>query len=633
MKSTFAKRFFRAFGSVKLAVVVLSVLSAVLIGATLYESETSTRQVQALVYQSWWFAGLLFLLGLNVFCAAMVRYPWKGYQLGFVITHLGIITLLLGAIVGLMFGVEGTITLSEGGPPSSTLNLGYEVLQVKQRDTARSISAPLNLERRPLGPGKSRRLSSGGLPVDLLLTAYYPNTKDELVVQDGGKAANPAVRFTFDSPMGGMEGSGMKTTDWLVANDPQRQSVAMGPALFRMETVDSPGALQRRLQPPPPPAANEKGTLKLSIGGQDLEIPVADYLGKEFKSQDGKITVKIQNYFADFRMDTANKKPMSVSDQPNNPAVLFEAHAGEGQCVGFAFADFPEMNILRNTQLPNQAVRAAYVFDRGGLGMGVRGGFLNTITVLAGPGDQLHYTSRSTKSGFHSGELLVGQAVSPGWHFGAEFKIEQFYPRASLSTRVAPAPPDPNSNFSLPGVQVQLRQNNQSQSVLVRWGHPSTATLGSSTFDLAYHYATVPLNFTIQLQKFAAPRYEGTTMPAGFESHVRVKDAQTDEAFEKTIWMNHPMTYHGYRLSQASYEEGTGGQSTRSTLQVLRDPGWPLKWTGSILIIVGIITMFYIKPHLNGRQKHELRQNPDSANPPPVSQTADQQSQSSNPLC
>ena len=71
---------------------------------------------------------------------------------------------------------------------------------------------------------------------------------------------------------------------------------------------------------------------------------------------------------------------------------------------------------------------------------------------------------------------------------------------------------------------------------------------------------------------------------------------KTGDAFEKKIWMNHPMTYRGYRISQASFSEGTDGAPTQSTLQVMKDPGWPLKWIGSILIVAGITTMFYFQP-------------------------------------
>ncbi|CAN5714769.1 hypothetical protein BH20VER1_BH20VER1_27470 [soil metagenome] len=45
-------------------------------------------------------------------------------------------------------------------------------------------------------------------------------------------------------------------------------------------------------------------------------------------------------------------------------------------------------------------------------------------------------------------------------------------------------------------------------------------------------------------------------------------------------------------MSQASWNPENLGQST---IQILRDPGWLLKWVGSLLICLGIYFLFYVK--------------------------------------
>ena len=47
-----------------------------------------------------------------------------------------------------------------------------------------------------------------------------------------------------------------------------------------------------------------------------------------------------------------------------------------------------------------------------------------------------------------------------------------------------------------------------------------------------------------------------------------------------------------YKMSQASWNPENLGQST---IQILRDPGWLLKWIGSVLICAGIFMLFYLK--------------------------------------
>src|SRR5690606_24067603 len=74
--------------SLKLAVVLIFGCALALAWATFVESEYGTPAVAHGVYGSWWFALLNLLLAINIFSAAAIRYPWKRYQTGFVITHL-----------------------------------------------------------------------------------------------------------------------------------------------------------------------------------------------------------------------------------------------------------------------------------------------------------------------------------------------------------------------------------------------------------------------------------------------------------------------------------------------------------------------------------------------------------------
>jgi len=94
------------FGSLKFAVVDLLSLATILAVGTVLESLYGARAAQILVYRTWWFSGVLFFLGTTLFCAAAIRYPWKKRQTGFVITHAGILTLLLGSFLTQQFGLE-----------------------------------------------------------------------------------------------------------------------------------------------------------------------------------------------------------------------------------------------------------------------------------------------------------------------------------------------------------------------------------------------------------------------------------------------------------------------------------------------------------------------------------------------
>src|SRR5947209_18733880 len=105
---------FKFFASLKLAVLSLLTVAGVLAAATILESLYGTRAAHVLVYGTWWFGGVLFILGTNVFCAAAIRYPWKRSQTGFVITHTGILTILLGSLLTQQLGVDGNLPVLEG---------------------------------------------------------------------------------------------------------------------------------------------------------------------------------------------------------------------------------------------------------------------------------------------------------------------------------------------------------------------------------------------------------------------------------------------------------------------------------------------------------------------------------------
>ncbi|MFZ3377848.1 MAG: hypothetical protein WA183_20060, partial [Chthoniobacterales bacterium] len=125
---------FEFFASLKLAVVLLAVLIVAAIAGTIYESSFDAKVARAYVYGAPWFNAWLVLLGINLTASALSRWPWKKYHSAFLITHLGIITLLIGSLVGRIFGVEGTITLFKGDPPTNRLLVDQHQLRVHDVD-------------------------------------------------------------------------------------------------------------------------------------------------------------------------------------------------------------------------------------------------------------------------------------------------------------------------------------------------------------------------------------------------------------------------------------------------------------------------------------------------------------------
>src|SRR6185295_11681182 len=69
-------RWSRALGSLPLAVFFLTLFALALALGIYVESSYGPRFAQQVVYEAWWFALLLGILGVNIFCAAAKKWPW-----------------------------------------------------------------------------------------------------------------------------------------------------------------------------------------------------------------------------------------------------------------------------------------------------------------------------------------------------------------------------------------------------------------------------------------------------------------------------------------------------------------------------------------------------------------------------
>ncbi len=143
---------YRFLASLKLAVFSLGTLAAVLSYATFFESWHGTSAVQEWIYQTKGFAILLAFLGANILCAALIRYPWKRRQTGFVITHAGLLILLAGSFWSLKTADEGQVGMPEGESRSELVRMDYPVIRVWPIDP--ETHKPTNEEfRLPFRPG------------------------------------------------------------------------------------------------------------------------------------------------------------------------------------------------------------------------------------------------------------------------------------------------------------------------------------------------------------------------------------------------------------------------------------------------------------------------------------------------
>jgi hypothetical protein len=614
---------FEFFASLKLAVVLLAVLIAGAIVGTLYESSFDAKVASAYVYGARWFNAWLVLLGANLTVSALSRWPWKKYHSAFLITHLGIITLLIGSLVGRIFGVEGTITLFKGEAPTNRLLVDQHQLRVHDVDGIIK-GYPAEFLHHPPSPQHPRNLGGLASGARLQIVDYALAIEGKLnpkPLKDGGA---PALHFKIETAM-----MNQQLEAWLLADDPQHGNFSMGLANIELKRGTSPesdrdvspkrptnqaieleesifafskaadeqighvnkgGSTGAKVQLEPPQNAN-KGRVGVSLGGKETTFDVAENLGREVKIENTPFTLKIENYWADFRIE--NGKPNSISDQPNNPAVLITIR-GKG-----VPATAPETkNPHGTTEMPTTG---------GPPTMPAAGEAApNHLTLFITNDGAISYELLSRKNGKSSGRIDINKPFTTGWA-DWQLVIDQTMPNAEQWMDFKPAKSETTSTpgaAELPdGVRIRVAQNGETLEQWVPAGWQVTVPTSPSETMVAYGWKTIPLPIGLELLDFEVKRNEGSDSPAGFKSALRVTNSDGESA-TGACWMNHPFSYPSgwlrtwtgltYKISQASWNPDNLAQSS---VQILRDPGWLLKWIGSLLVVIGVFMMFYLQPY------------------------------------
>jgi hypothetical protein len=204
---------FRFFSSLQLALVLLAVLIVACAIATWCEKQLNADVARAYVYGAAWFHAWLALLCLNLSCAALARYPWKRRHYGFVLTHFGIILILIGGWLDLRWGVEGMLELHRGAPPTDLLEFpGRQEVLVKLPPNEEPARTPFRIDVLARHPEQvfDAATPAPEVHVSVLATDYVTAVVQDVVAAEKGV---PALRWSLRSEMADPSGT------WMLLND------------------------------------------------------------------------------------------------------------------------------------------------------------------------------------------------------------------------------------------------------------------------------------------------------------------------------------------------------------------------------------------------------------------------------
>lgn len=177
---SYIRRFYHFLGGVIFAVILITLVAAFVVAGTFIESWTDSHRYAALfTYRHPVFIGMLWLFFVNIFLSTTRRWPFRMRHIPFLITHLGLLMILAGAIVKSSYGTQGSMGILEGSGKGEIFLEDSYVVHVEdyQKQHSHSFSIKKDIWGR-FNPDLSDSHSS--FPnLNILLAEYLPNTVEK----------------------------------------------------------------------------------------------------------------------------------------------------------------------------------------------------------------------------------------------------------------------------------------------------------------------------------------------------------------------------------------------------------------------------------------------------------------------
>lgn len=533
-------------GSVRLAVPVLAFVAVALAWGTYLESTQNAKVSKAVVYGSWWFISLMALVCVSLVFAVITRYPWRRKHIGFITVHAGLLLLIAGGFWSMFGRVEGHLALQEG-ESGDAIEIDEDVLELVEFNAGNAHT--LGVIPAPTAPGV---VNIGGVPVTV--TSVWPNTRPEQYVANDAPAPFRAIEI--------VAGADSTQSDWIGESKSPNESAEVSG--LRVQVLPD-GA---DWKPPAAPSERPKSEYSFVVDGK--EIPLLDE-GQEILPG---WTVKSIRRFKSATVAGAGLSEAEAGSEPN-PAVDVQIIDGKGTVERHtAFLKFPDMVMTK--RLEGQAKSGATLHATPHTDV-------RESLVVFGPVDkpQVGYVAPDG----------VGRVLETPAKFPAVFDlgsrrvtILNQYTRARPATRLVEAPTTKDRRPAL-----VLKGTAESEPVVAAWKGPVPLTVPGKNVLARFGPRMYSLPFTVRLDDFRKRDYPGTEMAMSYESDVTIARAdQPDIKFN--IFMNNPYAHSPWKV----YQSGFMGNDV-SVFSVMKDPGIPLTYIGSIVLCVGIYLTFFSK--------------------------------------
>lgn len=219
--------------SLKLAVIIIICLAVLTAVGTFVEAEYDIEAAAKLVYKTPWMFAVMGALAVNLAMVMVDRWPWRRRHVPFLLAHIGILILLLGSVVTMKWGLDGTMVFGIGENnrhvriPESELTIwssfdGDSYTKLFQKKVDFFLYPP---SEKPI----KSELIEGNFEVLDYVRYALPN---RVVEASEDKGAGAALRFQI-------QGSRANANEWLVQKRKgEAVSFKLGPAAVHFGTIN-----------------------------------------------------------------------------------------------------------------------------------------------------------------------------------------------------------------------------------------------------------------------------------------------------------------------------------------------------------------------------------------------------------
>ncbi|HTL51048.1 MAG TPA: cytochrome c biogenesis protein ResB [Planctomycetota bacterium] len=545
------------------------------------------------LFHSLWFGGLLVLLAFSLLVTIYRHKAWRLPTLGLFLSHFGVITIVAGGLTGYAGGFKGFIDLHEGeatqsaaltrhgrpvgGAQSFDFALRLDKFEIEKYpaknklylyrqagETYRPLLAvePVPAEKWTAVPGTGSSFR---------VRQLYPDFVMESRLEPVAPTAAPIGPILPDhqQPPAGLPGAEVRVRVGEQAHfvalcggaSDKLQLTERGPTLRYCSIAPTSAGMAdwSKVQP-----AQHRLIVKNAAAAGTPPETITVELGHTYPFGAAN-QVEVLQFLPDFSYNLETKEAFTRTNAPNNPGLLVRiTRLGEPTAPPqWLFANMPDFSMGKGGTMI-QDLPLAYSFAPG------RAGELQSFVIVAESQELLEV---------RAGTVVNRRPLTPNLLITPDLEL--------VATKLLPCaranrhPASQSTAMINPVVELEVRNGTEITTQLLSTNHAEPYAFADGKSLLSFE--------------------AGADEVKSYRSHVSILENGL-AVQSAVIAVNQPLEYKGMQFYQSNYRKE---DPTYSGFQVVHDPGLPLIWGGLIMISLGVVYNYYLRPRLMGRQPHD----------------------------